>query len=844
MPEGVRGSRDYFKERYGLGERLAVRLAALLSHRVALTAAAIECLRESPALQSVILHPELLRHPESLTTASLAAGEPLPAPLVVVDDGPWRTVALEEELLGEGHEGEAAAGLPVLSGKAELLHPTEIGELFSRRDIAELELVLRTSADANEKITALRRLALSPASAQEKLTLFAMALTDRSAEVRGEAAEALTTLGLATEVAEDARALAEGNAEQKRFAIERIGQRILAAEDAEMGVLLRIVAGTLRHEPSVPVRRLLITAIAGACASVAQDSRSSRDLVRILIGQLRDAVDELGPAVRGVLLALGQHNAAAVAQCLDEELATIAGHPIRRLLVAVAGELAASDDARAVACRLAAEEMVASADPAVECLPLGNMLGKSGAIAVAAMGEAFATAPEAAQMVFVRLLDVIATRADTPPALRARIGELLLVALRSGERAARLAVIQSTATMGLDLTAATRAGLAEELVASVAEYANPGIIDAIEATHASLGAPAVEPLLGALEGAERTRQRLSAARVLGMLLPRLEASEAAVAQRAIQRGLELLSAEFPDRPELVRALGRMGASPAVSPADVARLATTLRGLILDKALTHAALDGLAHLCLSPEADAALKVDLADFFARLLRRDLPDIEATVYAAEGNEVGYAFGSDVLAYTEMVPSIIQGLRHIAITSAGVLRQAALDHLLDAWRNVADGTLQLGPGNTQQLLDALHAIGSLPDVEAKQRDIIVEAVALRHDFLPTRRVLAELIVAAGDSMAARAAALADSLLRRAAAERELSPSEEAILLGALVRLATAASLGPQGERLRERTVVAVSDAEKRGLEAAPSLLDTLRASPAIPERLKSRLRVRQAQR
>lgn len=841
MPEGVRGSRDFFKERYGLGDRLAVRLAALLSRSVALTAAAIECLKDSPAFRQVVLHPTLLEHAKELSTERLrslvAAGEELPAAFVVTDDGHWRTIALEEELLAEeGEAEEAEAHLPVLAGKSELLHPTEISELFSRRDIAELELTLRTSANADEKITAIRRLALSPASDREKLALFAMALTDRAPEVRGEAAEALTTLGLPAEVAEDARALAEGNEKQKRFAVGRISQRVLKAEDAEMGVLLRIIAGTLRHEPALDIRRGLIEAIVGACRSVARDARNVRDLSRILIGQLRDAAEELGPAVRGVLLALGQHDPGEVYRLLQSELAAITAPAIRRHLVAVAGQLAGSAEQRAEVCRQAAEEFIASADPAVECLQLANMLAKAGKVAVDAVAGAFADAPEAAQMAFVRLLDVIGTRSDTSKTLRARVGRLLLDALRSGARSARLAVIQSTAVMSRDIPARTRSALAAELLACLQEYANPGILDAIEATVASLGAPAVQPLLETLQSAERPRPRTSAARVLGTLVAQLEPRRSRVAHEAIGRTLALLDTDFPDRRELARALGRMCAGPAASAADVARVAQSLRAAILDKPIAHAALDGLAHLCLSPKAEPTLKVDLADFFVRLLERDVPELEAVTHQEDGETV-YEFGGDVLAYTEMLPSSIRGLRHIATSSSGALRATALERLLGTWRRIADGELQLGPGNTEELLGALDAIGGLADIEPAQREAIAAAIAQRRDFFPTYRVLADLAVAAGESMAERAAKLAEDILRLEASEEELTPSERGLLLGALVRLATAAALGPDADRLRERIVNAVADAEKRDLEAAPALVAELRDSPAIQARLKKRL-------
>ena len=855
MPKGVRGTRDFFKERYGLGDRLAVRLAALLASKVELTAAAIECLSDSPALQHAILHPELLEHAEGLDTEKLRAlvlpGEKLPASFIVAEHEGWRTIVLEEELLAE--QGADAASpeerLPVLGGRAEVLHPSEIADLFTRRDIAELELILRTSADAKEKVTAIRRLKLSPASEREKMALFATALTDDDAQVRSEAADALTTLGLSPEVADDARALAEGNDRQKRFAAERLGSRIqkAAAPSAEpgtaieMGVLLRIIAGTLRYEPSLEVRRLLIRAVEGACRAVAADPRSTRDLVHVLLAQLRDAIDELGSEVRRVLLILGRFEPDQAYRLLQEELASVVDHPTRSLLIATAGELAGSDEQRTEVCAQAIREIVASDDPAAECLPLASVLARLGATTVAAVERHLADAPEPAQEAFVRLLDVVASRPDTPAATRARIGALLLAALQHGERATRLAVIQAMAPMDAAVPDEVRGGMAAELLACLQEYANPGILDAIESTVVRLGAPAVEPTLGVLAGEGKPRPRVSAARILGQLVPRLDAHFAAPARQAIDTALELVDGGFPDRPALVRALGQMCAGPAADEATVARVAGELRTRVLDKPVANAALDGLASLCPSPHATPTLKVDLASFFVRLLEQDLPDLEAK--SLEGHdEIIYALGGEVTAYTELVPTLIAGLQNLAASSAGMLRGQALDGLLRAWRRIAAGELQLGPGNTERLLDALHAIGTLPDIGTAHREAIADAVALRRDFEPTHSVLAELCVAAGDAMADRAVALADALLAREANDRQLTDSERVELLAILVRLVAAASLGSHAGRLRERVAGAALDADKREIEGIADLLAQLHGAPGIPAALKTRLAARLA--
>jgi len=853
MPKGVRGTRDFFKERYGLGDRLAVRLAALVACKVELTAAAIECLSDSPALQHAILHPELLEAAGSLDTETLRArvlpGEQLPASFIVAEQGGWRTVALEEELLAEqgAHADTPTDNLPVLGGKAEVLHPGEIADLFSRRDIAELELTLRTSADAKEKVTAIRRLKLSPASDREKVTLFATALTDHDAQVRSEAADALTTLGLSPEVADDARALAEGNDRRKRFAAQRLGSRITRAADpaaplgadVEMGVILRIVAGTLRYEPSLEVRRLLIRAVEGACRAVAADPRSTHDLVHMLLGQLRDAIEDLGTEVRRVLLILGRLNPDELYRMLQQELGSVVDHPTRSLLIATAGELASSDEHRTEVCEQAIREFETSDDPAVECLPLANMLAGFGDTAVRAIEPCLTTAPEAAQDAFVRLLDVVATRRDTPKATRARIGGLLLTALQHGERAARQAVIQATATADTAVPAKVRSGLAAELLACLQEYANPGIIDAIEATVAHLGAPAVGPALDVLDGEGKPRPRISAARVLGQLVPDLDARHTALARQAIDRTLALLDASFPDRPALARALGQMCAGPAADEPTVARVAAELRTRVLDKPLANAALDGLASLCPSPHVAPTLKVDLASFFARLLEHDLPDIEDRSQAA-ADETVYTLGGEVTAYTELVPTLIAGLQNIATTATATLRTQALDSLLHAWRGIANGDLQLGPGNTERLLDALRAIGTQDCADADERATIADAVALRRDFMPVYRVLADLCVGGGETMADRAVALADALLEREANDRHLTDSERVEHLAILAHLVAHAALGTHAQRLHQRTIGTVLDADKREVEGIDDIIRQLHGAPGIPAALKKRLAAR----
>jgi len=681
-------------------------------------------------------------------------------------------------------------------------------------------LTLRTSAEPKERITALRRLALSPASEREKLALFALALMDRDALVRSEAAQALTTLGLAPEVAEDARALAEGNERQRRAAARRVGSRFEGANDTEIGVLLRIVAGTLRYEPSLEVRRLLIRAVEGACRAVASRANTTRELARMLLGQLRDAAEELGAEVRRVLALLGKFNPGDLYAHLEEELA----------------DAATTKDQQRQVCRQAVEEIAASDDPSVECLQLVNLLGRLGEVAVEEAAERVLEVPEAAQECLVRVLDAVATRATASPRLKAKVGRIFLSVLQRGQRSARLAVVHSLATVDPAVPARTRRALAAELLACLQEYASPGIVSAIEATLGKLGAPAVEPILETLAEGQRPAPRVSAARALGALVPRLPPDDHSSARKAISKALEVLAGEFPDRQTLARMVGQACAGPAADDETVATVAEALRGYVLDKELSNATLDGLGRVALSPRAPTALKVELVSFFGKLLERELPEIEATTESRD-DEVVYTLGGEVAAYTELLPGLIKGLQNVATTSPGVLRHRALGHLLALWRKVARGEEQLGPGNTELLLNAFRAIGTLADTEGPDRAAIAEALALRKDYLPTYAALAEVIVAGGKEMSGAARALAEEMLEREATDKQLSDSERLLLLRSLVVLATRARLGRGARRLRERVVGAALDAQARDLEGAEPLLEDLARSPGLPARLRARV-------
>ncbi|KAF0241948.1 MAG: hypothetical protein FD180_4190, partial [Planctomycetota bacterium] len=210
MLEGIRPTKADLTGRFGLSQRLSVRIGALLASKVELTATVLESAKPGSPVEAFFLRREILAEAASLDTdriQTLAADAKLDLDLAVEDQGARRVIGLEEELAAAA---DFAAPPPALSGNGLALMPIDVdpmlalmpaagalaGASMSADDVAKLKLTILTGVEPKAKIEALRKIVIAALPQNEKGMLLLRAISDESPEVRAEAAAGLRALGL------------------------------------------------------------------------------------------------------------------------------------------------------------------------------------------------------------------------------------------------------------------------------------------------------------------------------------------------------------------------------------------------------------------------------------------------------------------------------------------------------------------------------------------------------------------------------------------------------------------------------------------------------------------------
>ncbi len=104
-----------------------------------------------------------------------------------------------------------------------MLDRKEARGLFNAEEIARLKLDALAGRDADERVSALRKLVYAPISAHEKGGIYLRALLDSAGPVRSEAMKAIVSLGFNRDMADAIQALFAGRGRARAAALRRIG---------------------------------------------------------------------------------------------------------------------------------------------------------------------------------------------------------------------------------------------------------------------------------------------------------------------------------------------------------------------------------------------------------------------------------------------------------------------------------------------------------------------------------------------------------------------------------------------------------------------------------------------
>jgi hypothetical protein len=866
MLELVRGTREHLVGTLGLSRRLAARVGALMSRRIACTAAVLEEARDETRLADLLLAPEL-RKPEGDLQAVLQellgreAFAPLveELPLTVTEQDDWQVIALEEEVEAEAGFAEAAGAAEAGEGAAlpELRAPAtpaamggrpggDVSAAFSEETIAELRVNVFAGASSAERVSALRRLAYAPMDAAERLAIFIQALAEEDPPLRVAAANGLHALGLRGDVTEAIRLLAEGNEEERLYAVSRLGAGAAAGGEAETRAAVMTLLGTLRTEESVRVREGAVGELAETAPRLPDVGEHLEELLRLLLEQAVSSLALLGGPVRRALLAFEAARPGAVAPYLVEEARQTEDLRLRGYLLGVAARCRVPEELAEPMRRIVTECLLALPAESPAAHGLGSYLVTAGDAGVRGLVESIPGTDTAHQRFLVRLLDNAVRFESVSDELRLQLAREALTMLRSGSRQLLADLFETRLTSAPGMPEELRREMAAALIGDVRQFGLPQVRENVENSLVRLGTPAVPPLLQTIRRQPESPEAAVACRAVGRISLAADPQEerqAAVVREALRTLQSVTFSSEGSRREVFLAMGRLCATGLfdreVTGVIRRNLLNRLEGGTQDAPLIEA----LGWLAASPRESREDLKAVAGLALSHLEKETPESSISSSIVAGEEV-FSFGGDFDVYGELIPACLSALEQVVLSpqASAEMRRDLTDRLLERWRACIAFEVQWSPSNVTQLTGVLGAIGEADAIDSELRVKIIHTLAQRMNDLPVLEALAGVVaVSRPDPAVDRlAAAVAMRLLKLMEEEGDLTLEDREMYLRVLARVASRGRFEVRrggGEDLLRRVVDELAVGLRDGVPGCLGHLISLRDNERLPMDLREDL-------
>ncbi|MGD1002605.1 MAG: hypothetical protein ABSA67_18090 [Candidatus Brocadiia bacterium] len=862
--EGVRLGKEELVRAYGVSQRLAVRVGALLAKGFEVSGTLLEIAGPGSAIEKLLLHPEMLASAERPTVEAIRrlareTGAASEGELALAESpSGGRVLALEEELLAqEGWRGQAAkeptalapqpsapphpaaqtgfGGLPVLDRK-------EASGLFSAEEIARLKLDALAGRDADERVSALRKLVYAPISAHEKGGIYLRALLDSAGPVRSEAMKAIVSLGFNRDMADAIQALFAGRGRARGAALRRIGDLMGRLNPGERKIALAVLLETFRESqlkgPTDPMLELLDE----ADAILAESPEIVPEMARVYIQHLLAQPASLGETLRDRLARLAAAAPEAVLGQVWEEIGSVSEPGSRALLLGLLIEAEPDEQRRVRLCGIVAEELVRGEQAELMRQKLGHALVRLGPPAAEALLGRFAAASNPERAALVQFLDAVSVDQPLPPATLNRIAALLLESLKLADLRLRAEILNTRVFAHPQLSPEFRRSAAEALLPLLRNADRPESADRAAALLEMLGEVAAEGLLDLARKHPAAPEAEVALRALGRILA------AHPIERLAQPAYEFLSrrvaAPATAQGGAAAALGLLASSPAVSPQE-ARKALDLLMSRLGRVRWHGDLvEAIGRVCAGAGIPAEQRIQVSHLLGQIIERPSSKEDARLREVQTSRGKvYEITGRVEFDSETLPAAVRGLEAIALSpeTTPALRRQVAEQLLRVWEGVGKWTVIWGPRAAETLVQALGHIGASELSDGPTRARIAQGLLLGIERLSVVRALEAIfnLGPATPELGGLAASAGAKLLDYWILP-EITPEELQAVLSAAAGAACRPEIparSPQARKLRERASELLLDALCTGHPWARPTLQKMRDSAAIPARMRKEI-------
>lgn len=889
-------SKEQLKEGYNLSSRTAIRVAALWQRGLGISEGVLEDVSPGEPLEKLLLSEDLMEQAEDLTTEKLRQilepREEKPEPnLKVEQQEKHRVLCLLEEVLasqvwtGESDNGsetgEPSSSVdtedsPTIDIPAEpddvpatpdrpvptppdddqrtpaVFEEEETMPLFGDEEVSELKLTILTGVDTEEKVEAIRKLQYAPVEDTRKGMVLLQALTDESEKVREEAALSLENLGLSDELSEAVRTFLTGDLEQKKYAGDKIQNLIEGADDFEKATVVALLVTDLREHEEAEVHRVILKTLrplAPFIGTNAQDHlpRVTRTILQALVSNF----EEIHRPVRRLYRDLGEAVPEKVSSILWEEVQNVNQRVLKAYLLILLGEMPLPDDLQ----QSVPDEMVATisdwSDTETECRRLGNALIQQGEEGVRSIIDGWEG--DRQQKVFLlRLLDEMLIDVDPDPDIAGDLESFLIGVTKIQDRNIREPLMELRLLYHRSLSVETKREVAEELFETLHRFKNERIARMTPILLEKMGVDILPLLLDYLRDPTYDVQREVALEVLGSLFEQVEPDEQPEEkQENIQSSFEHfmsfleehMEEDGDERGQMMVQQARALSGPVPDRDMVRNKWEELTEQIKNKDEPYAAIEALGWIVSSSRITAEEAMDTGILFLNYLESDLPE-DISEEREEGSGRRLLVHQQSTAYTELIPSVIDGLSRICQREElkDSFREKMVSSLLDKWHDVVEFKIVWGPGTITRLAEHFGDMCRCPYIQTELKEQMLEGLSRKIDNLSIVEIVGDILGEGLESGEIRnlSRKMTGALLEMTEMPDYQDPEDRRILLENLGKICSRRNIAgdrKENKHLRKKIIDALIDGLYDQVDGVVPTLERLAKAETVPEKYRDQI-------
>jgi len=307
-----------------------------------------------------------------------------------------------------------------------------------------------------------------------------------------------------------------------------------------------------------------------------------------------------------------------------------------------------------------------------------------------------------------------------------RTMEVLLDILRLEDNQLVIVLLETGILATPEVSREHKQSIARDLLRLWELFNVPYIQFAIEDTLLRLGTPGVKEMFEFIKTHPLAKVNKEISPILGENISKInrksDLKDKKIFRDCLKEGKKLFLAGAKSKGVIAEMMGRACASPLITKKDISDIYTMFTNAEDYAEYRNKILEGLGWLGSSPKVELEIKVELAARFQRLLNIKLPEVKGVKHVEDNINV-FVLGAEADLYSDFLPVIIEGLARIGtgVELESPLQLSVLNSILRMWKRTYTWEVILGPAASLALVTGLSQLGSLPDLSAKTKKLIL---------------------------------------------------------------------------------------------------------------------------